>query len=126
MKRIVIIVLASLGACGVVGVYVWIATAVDGNIDRAQQKYGGSAEDALIAYLLDSENSARDRTHIAVWTLGKIQSEKAVPILEQLYENDPDGETCYGNHDSAICQYELFKAIDLIRSGWSPFAQCGK
>jgi hypothetical protein len=52
---------------------------------------------------------------VAIWTLGQIHSEKAIPVLQGLCHNDPEGKTCYGKHDSVLCQYEIFKALKLIR-----------
>jgi hypothetical protein len=57
---------------------------------------------------------ANDKTHIAIWTLGQLRSEKALPVLRNLYKDDPEGNSCYGRHDSVICQYELYKAIRSI------------
>ena len=71
-----------------------------------QQQYTGTAEDALIAFLQDENKSAYEKTHKATWTLGQIRSQKALPILKELYQNDPKGETCYGKHDNMPCQYE--------------------
>ncbi len=86
------------------------------NIEMAQEKYPGSAEDTLIAYLEDEHNTPGDRSQVAIWTLGKIKSEKALPLLRELYRDDPGGETCYGRHDSVLCQYEIRKAITSIES----------
>ncbi|MGE5458503.1 MAG: HEAT repeat domain-containing protein [Methanococcaceae archaeon] len=86
------------------------------NIGIAREKYSGNAEDALITYLLDTTNTFNDRSHIAVWTLGQIKSKKALPIILQLYKDDPTGLTCKGRHDSVICQKVLFKAILAIKS----------
>ncbi len=96
--------------------HAWIGRDVKENINIAMERYPGSAEDALISFLLDEGNSAYDRTHVAVWTLGRIQSKKALPILYDLYQNDPKGRTCYGKHDSLICQYEIHKALVAIES----------
>ena len=41
--------------------YIWIDIGVKENIRTAKEKYPGKAEDALIAYLLDTTNSPRDR-----------------------------------------------------------------
>ena len=90
---------------------------VKDNIGVAVQKYPGPPEDALIAFLLDDNNSFNDRSHIAIWTLGQLQSEKALPILESLYKNDPEGITCKGHHDSMLCQRELYNAITTIEKG---------
>lgn len=93
---------------------IWIGGSVKENISYAQDIYQGTAEDALIEMLIDETISTNDKTHIAVWTLGQLHAEKALPLLKKLYKNDPEGETCYGNHDYEICQYELYKAIEAI------------
>ena len=105
---------------GMMGLSAWIGKDCKENILKAKTQYSGTAEQALIAFLEDTENSVYDRTHVAIWTLGQIRSEKALPLLKDLYQNDPDGESCYGKHDSLLCQRELFKAIEAIEH-WSPF-----
>jgi hypothetical protein len=104
-------------------IYIWIDQDVKKNIDIAKQKYSGTAEDALIAYLLDTTNYPRDRSQIAIWTLGQIGSQKALPILRGLYKNDPEGKTCHGRHNSVLCQYEIYKAIHVEEVNWWPLHQ---
>jgi hypothetical protein len=87
-------------------------------ISIAKQQYSGKAEDALIAYLLDTTHSPHSRTDVAIWTLGQIRSKKALPILYELYINDPEGKTCKGRDDSVLCQYEIHKAIVSIEHKW--------
>jgi len=121
MKRVIIIVGASLVfifICAVGLIMFSINHGVKERINIAQEKYQGTAEDALIAYLLDTTNSPRDRTDVAIWTLGQIQSQKALPILKELYNSDPEGKTC--RHDSILCQYGIYKAIRAIESNWWP------
>lgn len=89
-------------------------------ISISQETYQGTPEEALIAYLLDTTNSSRDRTDVAIWTLGQIQSQKALPILKELYNDDTEGKTCHGRHDSVLCQYGVYKAIRAIESNWWP------
>jgi hypothetical protein len=103
-----------------IGLYSWIGYSLRENISEVQTKYPGNAEDALIAFLLDSANSYQDRTHIAIWTLGQIKSEKAVPVLEQLYKNDPEGKTCKDHHEEMLCQYEIYKALHAAKVNWLP------
>ncbi|MBN1821631.1 MAG: HEAT repeat domain-containing protein [Prolixibacteraceae bacterium] len=120
MKRlltIIAIVIIFLISSSFVVINIWIGHDVKQNIKLAQLKYGGSAEDALITFLEDKNNSFNDRTHKAVWTLGQIRSEKALPILKKYYYDDPKGKTCKGNHNSMLCQYELHKAISAIENG---------
>ncbi len=123
MKRILLMVGAGTLALFIsvtLGLWIWIDVDVKKNIKIALEKYPGTAEDALVAYLLDATNTPIERTHIAIWTLGQIQSEKAVPILKELYKNDPEGKTCYGNHDMVLCQYEIYKALHACEANWWP------
>lgn len=123
MKRILIIISVSLLTLLVLGftaIYVWIDQGVKKNIQTVKEHYPGKAEDALIAYLLDESNSPGDRSHIAIWTLGQINSKKAIPILNKYYKNDPTGTTCKGNHNVVICQYELYKALNASKVNWWP------
>jgi len=123
MKRKILIISGSLLILlilGYVSIYVCIDLDVKKNINIAKEKYRGNAEDALIAYLLDSTNLAQNRTRIAIWTLGQIQSEKAMPILKEFYKNDPMGKTCKGKHDSVLCQYEIYKALNAKAVNWWP------
>ena len=124
MKKFLIIIAAGLVilfAGFSAGIYLWIDITVQKNIKVAKMKYpGGKAEDSLIAYLSDTTNSPQDRSHIAIWTLGQIHSEKALPVLKKFYKNDPEGKTCYGRHNSVLCQYEIYKAINAAESNWWP------
>lgn len=91
MKKIILILsgsLITLLLLGYVVMYIWIDIDVQNNINVVKERYPGKAEDALIAYLLDTTNSPVDRSHIAIWTLGQIHSEKAIPILNGFYKND--------------------------------------
>ena len=114
----------TLLAIGTVGLFILIAgsltiqlinsRAIKNNIRVAVKEYSGSAEDALIAYMLDESKSPQGRTHTAIWTLGQIRSNKALPCLQEFYQDDPKGNTCYGHHDSLLCQMEIYKAITKI------------
>ena len=95
-------------------VRIWTVGVLEHRIASAKSNYSGTAEDALIEMLKDETISARDKTHIAVWTLGQIRADNALPVLKELYKNDPEGLTCYRKHDTEICQYELYKAIQSI------------
>ena len=123
MKRILTIlslILVALILSGFIAIYFWIDSDVKKNIATAKEKYPSKAEDALIAYLLDTTNTPQDRSHIAVWTLGQIKSEKAIPVLTTLYKTDPEGKTCKGSHSYVLCQYEIYKALNASQSNWWP------
>jgi hypothetical protein len=113
---VTVICLAVLGIGSFITMRIIIGQSIRKNIEIAKAKYPGNAEDALIAFLSDTTNSPSDRTHIAVWTLGQIRSEKSLPYLEKLYRNDPQGKTC--RHYSEVCQYELHKAIVSVEHRW--------
>ncbi len=123
MKRKLFILSISLVVAIVFGffaIYIWIDVDVKKNIKMAKEKYSGNAEDALIEYLLDTTNTYHNRTHVEIWTLGQINSKKALPILRDLYMNDPEGKTCHGKHDSVLCQYGIYKAMNAAESNWWP------
>ena len=121
MRRLIIIIAVSMTAIlgTMTSVYLWIGESVQNNIEIAQSKYPGNAEDALMSFLQDENNSPDDRTHIAIWTLGQIDSKKALPILKSLYKDDPEGKSCFDHHDTQLCQYEIHKAIRSIEK-WRP------
>jgi hypothetical protein len=121
MKKILLrigIGLTILFVCFFLAMRIWIGHDIKGRITIAKQQYPGTAEDALLAYLSDTTHSPRDRTDVAIWTLGQIRSEKALPVLYKLYKNDPEGKTCKGRHDTVLCQYGIHKAIVSIEHGW--------
>jgi hypothetical protein len=121
MKRILIIIgigLTVIFFCFIIAMRIWIGTGIKERISIVQHRYSGTAEDALIAYLSDTTNSPHDRTDIAIWTLGQIRSKKALPILNGIYKNDPQGKTCKYHHDTVLCQYEIHKAIVSIEHKW--------
>lgn len=101
----------------IVAMNLWIGHGVKQNIRHAQMHYPGTAEEALISFLHDEHHGPRDRTHRAIWTLGQIRSKSALPVLRTLNLDDPEGKTCYGMHDSVLCQYEIHKAIESIEEG---------
>ncbi|MDP4189634.1 MAG: HEAT repeat domain-containing protein [Bacteroidota bacterium] len=113
-------ILLGLIIVGFISIYIWIDVDIKKNIKIAQERYPGTAEDALLSYLADTTNSPRNRSRIAIWTLGQIESKKALPVLEGLYKNDPDGKTCYGKHDYVLCQHEIHKALYAIKVNWLP------
>lgn len=69
--------------------------------------------DSLIAVLEDEKQGFRVRNN-AIWALGQLGDKKALPVLEKYYTGIiPDKEPL----DNMISQYELKKAINLIKGG---------
>lgn len=121
MKRIFISIGISVAVvilCVILSVRTWIGLGIKERINTAKQKYSGTAEDALIAYLSDTTHTPRDRSDVAIWTLGQIRSKKAFSLLQELYKDDPQGKTCKYHHDKVLCQYEIHKAIVSIDHKW--------
>jgi hypothetical protein len=121
MKRVLLIIGMSLAVMFLLlflALRIWVGHAIKERIGTAKELYGGTAEEALIAYLSDTTHTTRDRTDVAIWTLGQIRSEKALPVLKKLYKDDPAGKTCKYHHDTELCQYEIHKAIVSIEHGW--------
>lgn len=114
---VIFVIIAGILAGGLLLLYLGMGYGIKQNIRIAQQQYPGNAEDALIAYMLDENISPDRRTHEAIWTLGQIRSQKALPHLQGLYWEDPEGKTCYGKHQEMLCQYEIHKAITAIEKG---------
>ena len=107
-------------ATGYTGKYIWTDIVVRENIRLAQAQYPGNAEDALIAFLQDTRQSPKDRSHIAAWTLGMINSEKGQSVIATYYQDDQRGLSCKDQHEELICQYELHKALHPEESNWWP------
>ena len=110
--------LAILFLCFILAMRIWIGHDIKERISIAKQQYSGIAEDALIAYLSDTTHTPHDRSDVAIWTLGQIGSKKSLPLLKELYKDDPQGKTCKYHHDTVLCQYEIHKAIVSIEHKW--------
>jgi len=85
---------------------------------EATQQYPGDRIEALITYV-ESENHSLRQRNLAVWSLGQIGDEYALPTLEKSYTGGP----C--DHDNCLCQRELEKAIKLCQgslnaTAWLP------
>lgn len=65
---------------------------------------------ALLAYA-DSPAVSLHECNRAVWALGQIGDARALPVLEKHFHGGP----C--DHDRALCQYELKKAIKACCGG---------
>ena len=68
----------------------------------------GDRVPALMAYVESPAHPMRDRNR-AVWALGQLGDARALPLLEKHFT----GREC--EHDRALCQHELRKAIRLCR-----------
>ena len=79
-------------------------------IAAAQAHQGGEPVAALLAVVRSSEASVDERNR-AIWALGQMGANEAIPELRALVT----GEEC--DHQRAVCQRELRKAIALCSGG---------
>jgi len=100
-----------------------IGGGVAGVLERARDNYSGDDTDALIAMMNAGDIPLKDRNR-AVWALGQSGDQRATVHLEKLLTGGP----CDHAHASAVCQYELKKALRQCRGGinitrwaWRPF-----
>lgn len=80
----------------------------------AQSQYEGDCVQALSSYLEDKQGHNLKERNGAVWALGQLGDERALPALEKVYTGY-EGVKCRDEVD--VCQYEVQKAIKLIKSG---------
>jgi len=81
----------------------------------AVQEYPGERVEALMTYV-NSENHSLKQRNRAVWALGQIGDSRALPMLQGFYTAGP----C--DHDRALCQHELQKAIKLCEGSFNATA----
>ena len=100
---------------GLVLVSLEIGGDVDAISEYAMARYPGDRVEALLAVVDCDECSLRDRNR-AVWALGQLGDERALPGLRRHYTGQP----C--DHARRLCQRELEKAIDLAEGGFNATA----
>lgn len=115
------LIIYSLGVAAVVFLFVFLLIAaqigdeVKNQCQIAQNRYGGECVDALMKQI--SDESLQSGKNDAIWSLGQLGDKRTLSFLEQ-YDNGqplPDREPWNGG----ISQYELRKAIKLIKSGFN-------
>jgi len=77
---------------------------------EAVQELPGDQIPALMTYVESPKHSFRERNR-AVWALGQLGDPRALPVLNRYFTGAP----C--DHEHALCQYELSKAIRLCKGG---------
>ncbi|MDZ8119217.1 HEAT repeat domain-containing protein [Pontiella agarivorans] len=101
---ITVIVLYTIGAR-------MIFTGVQRYANEAQAIYGGDHVGALIA-LVEDENASFEKRNSAIWALGQIGSERALPALHK-QDTDELQEPPYDS-TATIIQYGVEKSIRQI------------
>jgi hypothetical protein len=97
----------------------WIGVSVKEKCLIATARY--SKTDCVLALMdqLQDENASNREKNYAIWSLGQLGDERALPTLKNMYTgNIPDREP----YDETVSQYELKKAIKLIDGGFNATA----
>ncbi len=76
----------------------------------SQEKYNGDCVESLIAYLDDKENGFRSRNS-AIWALGQLGDERALPVLKKYYIGYNKEKI---NRSKELAQLELKRAIGYM------------
>ena len=104
----------------------WIGREVKSRCQTTKGEYGDSTSptasqgqvdcvEALIVQLNDENQGFRSRNS-AIWALGQLGDNRALPVLQRYYTgNIPSKEPL----DKSISQYELKKAINLTNGGFN-------
>ena len=104
----VVMILISFVLCSLV-----IGREVKEECTWAKERYGGNCTEALIQALEDESNPF-GRRNTAIWALGQLGDKRAEPVLESMFVGEiSDREPWNGT----ISQYELSKALKLVRGG---------
>lgn len=91
-----------------IGLRVWIWTDASKYAEKVSLQFKTDKTEALLMLINSEEHTLKEKNK-AIWALGVLKEKNALPKLEMLYT----GIEC--RHDSAICQYELYKAIHKIK-----------
>ena len=107
--------LVVLTTCGLFALRWNIVGGIDRAVAIAQDRHPAGPDEAdevsaLLALVEDADADLKDR-NLAVWALGQLRDERALPILERHVH----GGDC--DHAHHLCQHELDKAIKLCGDG---------
>jgi hypothetical protein len=102
--------LAAIVLVGTLSIEGIIVASVRSYSRAAMEQFSGDPVEALIRQVECSKCALRDRNH-AVWALGQMCDRRALPALRR----QVTGRGC--DHQIALCQYELNKAIDHLENG---------
>lgn len=94
-------------ACTYIGLRIWFKSEINQICDNAMNQYQGDKIEALIA-VLESESQTINDKNRAIWALGKLNDNRALPSLRNLKTD----KEC--DHSRFVCQRELDKAIRNI------------
>ncbi|MBU2566927.1 hypothetical protein KKG46_05225 [Patescibacteria group bacterium] len=96
--------------------FAWIGFGVKDTCNKAQLQFEGDCVDALMQ-TVEADFETNVSKNSATWALGQLGDNRALPLLESKYtgyiseEKEP--------WENGLSQYELSKAIKLLKGGWN-------
>ena len=100
-----------LGVAAIIGGFVVISLSIGLGVkaisSTAMNQHTGDRVEALIAHVKCETCSLGERNR-AVWALGQLGDERALPVLDRYFTGKP----C--DHSRGLCQRELKNAIKLL------------
>lgn len=84
-----------------------IGADMDTVISKATVEYGDDPVEALISFVGSADHSLAEKNN-AIWALGKLKDDRALPVLHGL----ETGKEC--DHARYVCQRTLLTAIETI------------
>jgi len=95
-----------------IGAFVAVSLVVGSGVraasDAALQAHAGDQIAALMKFVETQTHSLQERNR-AIWALGQLGDSRALPLLERHFTGGP----C--DHERALCQRELAKALEKCR-----------
>jgi hypothetical protein len=93
---------------------------IDDSVARTCDSVGALDRESCLVRLIEvlqSDTAELEVKNRAIWVLGQLADERAIPALEALWTGTPCERPC--RKDRQICQYELEKALRWCRGeGW--------
>ncbi len=97
----------------VIGIFAVIYLTVSTSCKISKARYNTDCVNAMIS-VLDSDKTSFNDKNNAIWVLGQLADERALPILKNLYTGVPEHREPL---DTVVSQYELRKAIKWMEEG---------
>jgi len=114
MNKQLLLYLSGIGASLLIFVFLLSVNLISYSVKEkcviAQEKYNGDCAESLIAYLDDEQNNFHSRNS-AIWALGQLGDERALPVLKKYYTGY-NGER--SNRHQELAQLELKRAIGYM------------
>ena len=92
-----------------------IGDSVQTQCQKAKAEYNGDCTEALIDILNDENQSFKTR-NAAIWALGQLGDNHALPVLQSYYTGNISSKEPI---NEVISQHELKKAINLTSGGFN-------